>query len=291
MMDIDPKPLEQTTLPQYGEEAPPIFVVSSSMGSLGERIARTVLPQFQGIYIPVIIKPRVQHENQIEQIIVEVVEVNGTIIHTIADPDLRHKLIELAEAHDVVAHDAVGPLLNHLQAVTGREPIGKPGLFRELNETYFKRIEAIEFTLAHDDGKNFQNWDQAEIVLTGLSRVGKTPLSLYLSMLGWKVANIPIVPSIPPRPELFDLDPRRVVGLKIDPSQLMHHRAHRQRNLGPLGKTDYYNLEKLYEESDEARKIFRRGGFRTLDVTNKPIETTAGQVIQIVTRRLKSGSG
>ena len=244
-MNIEPKPLQQTKPAQHGPEAPPIFVVSSNLGSLGEHIAYTVLSQFQGMNIPVIIKPRVQHQHQLEQIVAEVAEVNGTIIHTIANPNLRHVLIQLTEARNVVSIDAIGPILDRLQEATGQEPIGKPGLYRALNETYFKRIDAIEFTLAQDDGKNFESWHEAEIVLVGLSRAGKTPLSLYLSMLGWKVANVPIVPGIPPRQELFELDARRVIGLKIDPAQLIHHRQHRQQGLGTLGKSDYNNLEKL----------------------------------------------
>jgi hypothetical protein len=289
-MNIEPKPPDQAEVPRRRPTAPPIYVVSSSMGSLGERITRTVLPQFQGANVPVKIVPRVQHVHQVEQVIAEAKQTNGTIIHTIANPDLRQALIQLAVEHNVFAIDAVGPLIDRLSEQLGQEPIGKPGLYRELNEPYFKRIEAIEFTIAHDDGKQYQDWPAAEIVLTGLSRVGKTPLSLYLSMLGWKVANVPIVPGIPPRPELFELKPDRVIGLKIDPARLLYYREYRQRGLG-LAKSDYTRLEKLYEEADEAKRIFRKGGFRTLDVTNKPIETTAGQVIQLVTRQLDNWYG
>ncbi len=266
---------------------PPIFVVSGSMGTLGEQVARTVLPQFREAHVPVEIFRRVQQVSQVEEIIAKAVEVDATIIHTIANPEVRQFLINLAQKNNVVAIDIVGPLIERLTSVLDVEPVGKPGLYRELNETYFRRIKAIDFTMAHDDGVNYEDWAEAEIVLTGVSRVGKTPLSLYLSMLGWKVANVPLVPGIPPRRELFDLDPRRVVGLTIDPVQLLHHREHRVRNLR-LGSSNYNDLEKLHDELQETRRIFRRGGFRVIDVTNKPIETTAGQVIDIVTRRLNN---
>lgn len=265
---------------------PPVFVVSSSMGTLGEQVARAVLPQFRGAHLTVQVFRRVQQISQVEEILTEAAETNATIIHTIANSDLRQIFIEKAAERGVVTIDVVGPLIEHLTGLLGIEPVGKPGLYRELNENYFRRIQAIEFTMTHDDGMNYQDWPDAEIILTGVSRVGKTPLSLYLSMLGWRVANIPIVPGIPPREEMFDLDYRRVVGLTIDPLQLHHHRQHRVRNLR-LGHSDYGDLEKLHEEIKATKRVFRQGGFRVIDVTNKPIETTAGQVIDLVTRRMK----
>lgn len=279
--------MTKANLPPLRFSVPPIFVVSSSMGTLGEQVARTVLPQFRGVHVPVKVFRRVQQVSQLEEIIAETLQAGGTIIHTIANPDLRHKLVDLAAEQGVVAIDIVGPLIERLTNVLGVEPVGKPGLYRELHETYFRRIEAIEYTLKHDDGLNYKGWPDAEIVLVGVSRVGKTPLSLYLSMLGWKVANIPLVPGIPPQPALFELDRRRVIGLTIEPEQLYHHREHRQRRLGVVGDSDYSNLAKLYEEVADIRRIIRRGGFRIIDVTNKPIETTAGQVIDVVTRQFR----
>ncbi len=265
---------------------PPIFVVSGSMGTLGEQVARAVLPQFREAHVSVQVFRRVQQVSQVKAIVAEAAEVNATIIHTIANADIRQMFIELAAERNVIAIDIVGPLIERLTDVLGVDPVGKPGLYRELNDAYFRRIQAIEFTVTHDDGMNYEDWPDAEIILTGVSRVGKTPLSLYLSMLGWRVANIPIVPGVPPRPELFELDHRRVVGLTIDAVQLHTHRQHRVRNLR-LGKSDYSDLEQLHEEIKATRQVFRRGGFRVIDVTNKPIETTAGQVIDLVTRRLK----
>ena len=124
--------------------------------------------------------------------------------------------------------------------------------------------------------------------MTGPSRLGKTPLAIYLSVLGWRVANVPLVPRIAPRPELFALDRRRVIGLTIDPGELLTFRQHRQDGLGVAKQSDYSDLPKLYEEIDEARQICRKGRFKVIDVSNKPIETTAAQVITAVTRQLKA---
>ena len=135
------------------------------------------------------------------------------------------------------------------------------------------------------DGQNPDGWSEAEIVLVGVSRVGKTPLSMYLTVLGWRVANVPLVPNLDPSPELFRLDPRRVIGLTMEPGQLVFHRQQRRRRLGATGLEAYTDPVAIYEELEAARKIFRRHGFSVIDVTDKPIEASANQVIDLITRR------
>jgi len=148
-------------------------------------------------------------------------------------------------------------------------------------------VAAIEFAMAHDDGQNRDGWPQAEIVLTGVSRVGKTPLSMYLSILGWKVANVPLIKGISPPLELFQLDHRRVIGLSIEPGQLVIHRQQRQRRLGAPGPSDYTDPAAINEELEVARQLFQRGRFTVVDVTDKPIETSADEIIERVTRQLR----
>lgn len=284
---------EQQSLAEEGafaEKRPfaPIYIVSGGMGALGEQAVRTILPQFQGAQMPVEIVRQVRERSQLEAVVARAAQTGGTIVHTLTNGELRQQMITLAAAQQVEAIDIVGPLMVHLTERLGQEPLGKPGLYRELNQAYFKRVEAIEFTLAHDDGKHHQGWPDAEIVLIGPSRVGKTPLSMYLSILGWKVANVPLVPEVAPRAELFALDRQRVVGLKIDVSELLHHRQHRQRSLGVGSRSAYNDPVRLHEELDAALRLYRRGGFRVVDVTNKPIETSAGEVITAVTRQVSS---
>ncbi|HMQ50979.1 MAG TPA: pyruvate, water dikinase regulatory protein [Anaerolineae bacterium] len=218
---------------------PTLFVVSGSFGTSGEQIVRKVLAQFQGVEVPLKIVPRVHHNGQIAKIVDEASQVGGIIVNTLENYELTRSLTKQAAQAQVVVIDLVRSLLDHLASTLSQEPIGKPGLYRQLHETYFKRVEAIEYTLAHDDGKNHQGWAQAEIVLVGVSRVEKTPISLYLSMMGWKVANVPIVKGIEPHQELFQLDPRRVVGLLLDPSQLVQYRQHRQRHLNTGLRSKY----------------------------------------------------
>ena len=268
---------------------PPIFIVSGGVGASGEQLVRTALAQFKGVGVPVVIVPRVHDAAQVEKAVTRAAESGGTIVHTLVDEEMRQTLIRLAREQNVPAIDAIGRLLSHLTEVLDQEPIGQPGLYRQLRQAYFDRVEAIEFTMAHDDGKNVQGWPQAEIVLVGVSRVGKTPLSMYLAVRGWKVANVPLVPDISPPPKLFELDRRRIVGLTIDPGQLIEHRQQRQQNLGVSGHgSDYIDPTGLYEEVDAARKPYRRNGFAIVNITDKPIEESADEVIALVTRRLKS---
>ena len=290
-MDLNPRQihLDDSQIVEDETPSPPIYLVSGSIGALGEQMVRTVLPQFQGVRWPVVKRPRVLNPQQVIYIVKEAAETRGIILHTFVDNDLRLFMNQFAMEHDVMTIDLIGPLMEFFMRKLKQKPMGKPGLYRYKNQEYFDRINAIEYTLDHDDGKNHQSWGEAEIVLTGPSRLGKTPLATYLSVLGWKVANIPLVPGIEPRPELFALDRRRVIGLTIEEVELLAFRQHRQNGLGVSKQSDYNDVTKLYEELEEARKICRKGRFKVIDVSNKPIETTAAQVITAVTRQLKSG--
>jgi regulator of PEP synthase PpsR (kinase-PPPase family) len=270
---------------------PSIFIVSGGVGASGEQLVRTALAQFQDADVPVIIVPHVREAAQVEEAVKRAAEVSGTIVHTLVDVDMRRALIRLARDRNVVAIDLMSRLLSRLTDLLEQEPAGQPGLYRQLRQTYFDQVEAIEFTVAHDDGRNPHEWHLAEIALAGVSRVGKTPLSMYLAVKGWKVANIPLLSGVPPPPELFRLDRRRVVGLTIEPGQLLPHRQQRQRGLGVAGGSAYIDPTQLYEEVEVARKLFRRSGFAIVNVTDKPIEESADEVIALVTRRLKREAG
>lgn len=267
---------------------PPIYVVSGGAGASGEQLVHTVLAQFPQRQVPVITVGHVRRMEQVEQVVAQAVSSGGIIVHTMVEADLRAALTRQAEERGVVSIDLMGGLLARLSQVLGEEPLGHPGLYHKLHRAYFERVAAIEFAMAHDDGKNPEGWPQAEIMLVGVSRVGKTPLSMYLSVLGWRVANLPLVVGVPPPAGLFELDCRRVVGLTIEPGQLTIHRQQRQRRLGAPGPTAYTDPASIYEEVEAARRLFRQGGFTVLDVTDKPIETSADEIIERVTHRLEA---
>jgi hypothetical protein len=262
-----------------------IFIVSGASGASGEQLVHTVLAQFPESRVKVITIPNVRFESQIAEALERAKAAQATLVHTLVDAGLRTRLVTLAAEQGVTAIDLMGVLLERLSQVLGQKPAGQPGLYRQLNKAYFDRVAAIEYTMAHDDGKNPENWSQAEIVLVGVSRSGKTPLSLYLSVLGWKVANVPLVPGLDLPPELFQLDPQRVFGLMVDVGQVLAFRQQRQQRLGVIGQSDYTDPEKIHEELQYAAKICQRGGFTSINVTDKPIESIADEVVRLITAR------
>ena len=267
---------------EHAADVPPIFIVSGGVGASGEHVVRTALAQFEEVDVPVLIVPHVRRVDQIERVVSAAAARRGMIVHTLVDAGLRRSLLQLAASQQVPTLDLMGPLFTWLSATLHQPPLNQPGRYRRLHATLIARMEAIEWTLDHDDGRKPHELDQAEIVLAGVSRVGKTPTSVYLAVLGWKVANIPLVRDILPPPELFRIDRQRVIGLTIDPGQLVHHRRGRQQRLGvPMGNA-YTDPADLYDEVDAARQVFRRGGFRVIDVTDKPIEQIADEIIRLV---------
>jgi regulator of PEP synthase PpsR (kinase-PPPase family) len=227
----------------------------------------------------------VRRPEQVKEIVAQAAANDGTIVHTVVDADLRSAVHQYADEYGVVAIDLMGPLLDRLSTLLQQRPLGQPGLYRRLNQAYFERVAAIDYAMKHDDGLNAGGWPEAEIVLVGVSRVGKTPLSMYLAVLGWKVANVPLVPDIDPPPSLSELDPRRVIGLTIDPMRLVFHREQRRRRLGAPGLEAYTDPKAVYKEIERARQLCRRGGLTIIDVTDKPIEASANQIIDMITRR------
>lgn len=267
--------------------APPIYIVSGGMGTSGEQLAKTALAQFDGTEVPVEIVPHVTRQAVLEDVVTRAEANGGIIVHTLVNADLRETLQALARDHNVPAVDLIGPLLLQVARLVDQQPRGEPGLYRQLREDYFRRIEAIEFTVDHDDGRKPHELDQAEIVLAGVSRVGKTPLSMYLSTRGWKVANVPLIPRVEPPAQLFTIDRRRVVGLMIDPAQLIAYRRRRQAKLNVPGASPYVDPDALQDEVVYAKRLCRQGGFALVDITDKPIEESADEVVAHVTRRLR----
>jgi [pyruvate, water dikinase]-phosphate phosphotransferase / [pyruvate, water dikinase] kinase len=259
-----------------------IYIISGGVGASAEYLVHTALAQFEHPSSRIVVVPGVRQPEQVEPVVAAAAESGGLIVHTLVDDVLRDAVIRLAEKHQVPALDLMGPLLGRLATMIGQPPLNQPGRYRQLKATVFARAEAIEWTLAHDDGRAPQDLADADIVLVGVSRVGKTPTSMYLAVMGWRVANISLVPQIAPPPQLFAIDRRRVVGLTIAPDQLAYHRSARQSRLAlPLGKA-YSAPEQVEDEIEEARRLFRRNGFRMIDVTNKPIEYIADRVVEVI---------
>lgn len=269
------------------KQAGPIYIVSGGKGLAGNNMVQSLLIQYPNNNVPVVIVPNIHEEIQLIKVVEKAKQEDGLIAHTMVNRGLRSLLRKLCEENGVKHIDFMGELADYLDEKLQIPSLQSPGLYREINQQYFDRIEAIEFTLNHDDGLQTQKLHKAEIILTGVSRSGKTPLSVYLAMYGWKVANIPLVYGIDPPKELFEVDPLRVFGLSISPGHLISHRIKRLRSLGNPENTNYIDELLVMKEIRNANFIFEKGGFTILNVSNKPVETSANEILNIMANRFE----
>jgi regulator of PEP synthase PpsR (kinase-PPPase family) len=210
------------------------------------------------------------------------------MVYTLVEPELRDAMRQLCRRARIHYCDLLGHPIDSISRVAGVAARMEPGARAPLDAQYFKRIEAIEFAVKYDDGVG-RGLDEADVVLVGVSRTSKTPLSIYLGYLGHKAANVPVVKGIDPPEELFEIDPRKIVGLTIDAERLAEIRTARVRTMGGPRKR-YAELEEIYRELDEAAALHRRLGCPVIDVSELSVEETAARIIRIVERgRRKAG--
>lgn len=256
-----------------------VFLLSDATGETAEKIVMAALLQFADKEVRLRRVCHVRNKNQVYEGLDDVVNQGGMVVYTIVDRELARLVHDECEALGIPSLDLMTPLLMKVAEFFGRSPKGIPGLLHGVDEEYFRRIEAIEFTVKHDDGQETRNLHKAEIVLVGVSRTSKTPLSIYLAHRGWKVANVPLVKGIDPPKELFEVDPSRVAALFIDPQRLVELRAARLRNIGQDPRAAYADYEEIEEELLYARKIYRRNSWVVVDVSGKAVEETANEVL------------
>lgn len=259
-----------------------IFIVSDASGQTAERVVDAALRQFKTTEVVKKVIPHVRTQNKIQEVIDEAAEVDGVVIFTLVSPSARQEITEMGRYQGVPTIDLLGPLLTRFSDLLEISPLAQPGLDRQLDDDYFKRIESIDFTIKHDDGLRMNTLDQAEIVLLGVSRTTKTPVSIYLSYRGWKVANIPVLHNQPLPQELAAIDRGRMVALTVKPSRLQLIRMERQRHLQNVDLGDYTDPEQVKEEVTYALQLYRDLGCSVVDVTYKSIEETSTDVMRIV---------
>jgi regulator of PEP synthase PpsR (kinase-PPPase family) len=263
-----------------------VFVISDGTGETAMGMVRAALVQYSTSDVQIIRCKNVRTEAQVESVIEDVSQKNGIVVFTVVSPSLREKIQSFAKLKQVLSVDLLGPLLTGFNSFFGTgQNAPEAGKLRVVNEVYFRRVEAIEYTVKHDDGKETRDLEIADIVLVGISRTSKTPLSIFLSHKGLKVANIPLVLNMPPPEELFSIDQRKVVGLTIDPLKLSRIRAKRAEKLG--GSGDYANMHYIYEELEYAHKLFEKNKrWPVFDVTERALEETAAEITRIVAARM-----
>lgn len=265
-----------------------VFILSDGTGETASQMVRAALVQYSDRDIQIVRCKNVRTEEQLGPLLEDVQQQKGIIVYTMVSPQMRRKIFELASEKAIPHVDLMGPLLNAFDAHLGENPSDHTaGLLRAVDESYFKRIEAIEYTVKHDDGKTVRDLDQADIILVGISRTSKTPLSIFLSHKGWKVANVPLVLNTPIPEELFKVDQRRIVGLTIDPSSLTRIRKKRLEKFGQDPGGEYANMGHIQKELDYAQEVFRQNRkWPVFDVTDRALEETAAEIIRVVASRL-----
>lgn len=259
-----------------------IYAMSDSVGETAEMVARATASQFGEEELEIVRVSYVLSEGQIDEVIDKCVREGGMICHTIVMPRLRAYIEMQAEKADVICVDILGPTLWAAERITSMEPSMRVGMVRQLNKEYYKKVEAMEFAVQYDDGKDPRGFLKADIVIVGVSRTSKTPLSMYLAYNSIKVANLPLVPEIPLPDEILRIPPRKIVGLLIDTYKLNGIRTSRMEALGVEGHSNYSDVERIDMEMEYAREVYRRLHCQILDVSNKSIEETAAHIMTIV---------
>jgi [pyruvate, water dikinase]-phosphate phosphotransferase / [pyruvate, water dikinase] kinase len=266
-----------------------VFIVSNATGLSAETTARAALAQFH-------LEPgRVQFHlfahlsgtDALEPIVLEARERDGLIVYTLGDALWAERLADLAERHGVPTLDLLTPVVSLIARRFGLEPKHTNLPHHRLNEEYFRRVEAVEFAVNHDDGRLPQRLKQADIVLIGVSRSSKTPLSMYLANLGYKVANVPLVPGVEPPAELFALPRHKVFGTSIDLETLLEIRRNRLRTLGSSVGGEYTDARRVESELEYAESVMRRAGCQVIEVTERAIEETANEILRWYERSIQ----
>ncbi len=265
---------------------PIVYIVSDSVGETAEFVIRAAASQFDGGQVDLRRVSHVHEKTVLDEVIQSAKEERGIIAFTVVVPELREHLLNKARDAGVQIVDIMGPVIDVFEQELGRPPARKAGLVHQLDEDYFKRVEAIEFAVKYDDGRDARGLERADVVLIGVSRTSKTPLSMYLAHRGLRVANVPLVPEVTPPEQLFRLqDKKKVIGLTIRPDKLNMIRKERLKSLGLTGEATYASHERILVELEYAESVMKRLGCPCIDVSDKAVEETAGVVLEFVAKR------
>ncbi len=264
-----------------------IYILSDGTGETAATMVRAALVQYNAQEVNIIRCKNLRSEENILKIIDECFEKRGMIAYTFAGLTIRQKIAEVCSEKSIPSTDLLGPLIVSLDDFFGVPSASRVGALRQTDDSYFKRIEAIEYTVRHDDGKTSTELDKADIVLVGISRTSKTPLSIFLSHKGWKVANIPLVIGSPLPEQLFKIDQRKVIGLIIDIHSLQKIRKNRLEKFGQDSGGEYASLNQIMQEIEYAENLFKQNRrWPVFNVTERALEETASEIVRVIATRM-----
>jgi regulator of PEP synthase PpsR (kinase-PPPase family) len=262
-----------------------VFILSDSLGETAELVVRAAVSQFEGSPPAKVRRiPFVAEPTHVEEVLREAEGMNCILVYTFVLPELRQAVAEGAKKRGLTAVDVMGPVLGALGEIMPGPPKLEAGLMHRLDEDYFERIEAVEFAVRFDDGKDFRGFAWADVVLIGISRTSKTPLSLYLANQKIKAANVPLVSGISPPEELFALPPNKIIGLTVSADKLVEIRQERLRTMGLEVNADYASPDRIAQEVAFAEEVMAKLGCPVLDVTNMAVEEVATKIMQLINK-------
>lgn len=257
-----------------------IYICSDSVGETTEAVAKATIRQFQMNRVELKRFSHIQNEEEIRTVVQDALINHALIMYTLVQPDLREMMRQEAAAYNIPIVDIMGPAMQGFIDAFHGSPNQKPGLLHTIDEDYYRRIEAVDYTVRNDDGKNLNELFQADIILIGVSRTSKTPLSTYLSHKGFKTANIPIVPEVLPPESLHRVDVNKIFGLTMHAEQLVRIREARLKTLGLHSEAMYTQQLRVEKELNYAKQFMEKIGCHVIDVTNRAIEETAGIILE-----------
>lgn len=253
-----------------------IYAISDSLGGTSQKLLSAVMAQYPDLIFNNSYRfPFINKESELLDILQDAIKDDAVVISTLVDSHLAATAREFSRVNHLSYLDLMNPFFEIIKEKTGTQPIEVPGVLHRLDTEYFNKISAIEFAVKYDDGKNPQGFLESDLVILGVSRTSKTPLSIYLANKGYKVSNLPLIPEVPLPQVLDKVDRRRMIGLVCDPDKLAKVRSNRLDALGLTQTTSYTDIEKIYEELDYSKKVFQKYQAHVINMTDKSIEETA----------------
>ncbi len=265
---------------------PTLFIVSDATGGTAERAVQAALVQFSDADVQIERRPKVRTPERVRQVVEEAAAQPALILHTLVSDDLRKTMLEETRRCHVEALDMLGPLLDRLAALLKLTPQEMPGLFQERLEARSREIEAVDFAFRHDDGRNIEDLDKAEVVLVGVSRSMKTPTMLYLGYRGWFAANVPLIPELDPPGTLLRVPSEKVFCLIMKAERLAELRRVRAEREG-IPVESYASFAQAHKEIQLARRLCTANRWRRIDVTNKSVEEAGREIIGLLPERAR----
>lgn len=266
-----------------------LHLVSDSTGETVSHVARASLVQFDDVEVEEHIWSMIRSERQVADIVENIREKPGFVLYTVVDSMVQAALETACRELQIPCISVLQPVVNSLRGFLGQEGHARPGGQHVMDAEYFSRIDAMDYVLSHDDGQSTRTLNDADVILVGVSRTSKTPTCIYLGNRGIRAANVPMVPGSELPQELFELDGPLVVGLTKDPRRLVEIRKQRLKILNQNQDTDYVDVEMVTKEINDARRLFARENWPTINVSRKSIEETAATIIQLHLRRQEDG--